>query len=60
MRLTLQRHEVLRWRATRMPRGNTARQGHENYTQSLMPYRRACDQRPKLDVAIANVVGPLA
>jgi hypothetical protein len=43
-----------------MPRGNAARQDHENYTQSLMPYRRACDKRAKLDVAIANVVGPLA
>jgi hypothetical protein len=43
-----------------MLRGKTARQDHENYTLSLMFYRRVCDQRPKLDVAIANVVGPPA
>jgi type I restriction enzyme M protein len=60
MSLTLRRHEVLPWRATNMLRGKTARQDHENYTLSLMFYRRVCDQRPKLDVAIANVVGPPA
>ena len=27
---------------------------------SPMLYKRVFDQRPKLDVAIANVVGPLA
>jgi len=60
MRLTLQRHEAHRCRAAKMPRGKTASREHENYTQSLMPYRRACDPRPKLDVAIANALGPLA
>ena len=60
MRLTLRSHEVLRWRATKMPRGDTESQDHENYTLSLMLDRRACDQRPNLDVAIANVAGPLA
>jgi len=48
---------------TTLPRGdsNLAQQIFvENYVLSLMLYRRVCDQCPKLDVAIANAVGPLA
>lgn len=60
MRLTLQGHDAHRWRTANMPRCKTATQGHEHYILSLMLYRRVCDQRPKLDVAIADVVGPPA
>lgn len=60
MRLILQRHEAHRWRPANMPPGKTERQDHENYVLSLMRCRRACDQCPKLDVAIANVAGLLA
>jgi hypothetical protein len=56
MRLTLERDEAHRCRAENMPRGKTATQDHENYVLSLTLYRRVCDQCPKLDVAIANVV----
>ena len=60
MSLTFQRHEAHRWRTANMPRCKTARQDHENYMLSLMLHRRVCHQCPKLDVAIPNVVGPLA
>jgi hypothetical protein len=60
MSLALQRHEAHRWRTANMPRCKTATQGHEHYILSLMLYRRVYDQFPKLDVAIADVVGPLA
>ncbi len=60
MRFILQRHEAHRWRTANIPRDKTAAQDHENYILSLMLYSRVCDQCPKFDVAIANVVGPLA
>jgi len=43
-----------------MPRCKTAKQGHERYMLSLMLYRRVYDHCPKLGVAIADVVRPLA
>lgn len=60
MSLALQQHETHRWRAAKIPRGKTAGQCHENYILSLMLYQRLCDRCPKLHVAIADHVGPLA
>jgi hypothetical protein len=60
MRFNLQRRKAHCWRAANMPRGESATQDREHYILSLMLYRRACDRCPKLDVAIANVVGPPA
>jgi len=55
-----QGHEAHRWRAVKMACGKTATQEHENRILPRMPYRPVFDRCQKLDVAIANVVGPQA
>lgn len=60
MSLVPQRRAAHRWCTANMPRCKTAKQGHERYMLSLMLYRRVYDHCPKLGVAIADVVRPLA
>ena len=59
MKLTFRQIELNHWSAANILCGKTMRQDHKNYILSRMLHKRLGDKRPKLNIAIANHMGPL-